>query len=37
MSDKNREVIISIENLFKNFGKHQVIKGVSCQIKKGRR
>ncbi len=29
------DVIISVDNLYKFFGKHQVLKGVSCQIKKG--
>ena len=33
--NKEQNVIISVDNLFKNFGKHQVLKGVSCQIKKG--
>lgn len=30
-----KEVVISVDNLFKNFGKHEVLKGISCQIKKG--
>ncbi len=28
-------VLISVDNLYKNFGDLQVLKGVSCQIKKG--
>ena len=31
----NKDVVISVDNLFKSFGKHEVLKGVSCQIKKG--
>ena len=30
-----KNVVISVDNLYKNFGKHQVLKGVSCQIRKG--
>ena len=36
MKDKmQNDVIISVDNLFKNFGKKKVLNGVSCQIKKG--
>ncbi len=35
MNDKNKNVVISVDNLFKSFGKHEVLKGVSCQINKG--
>ena len=36
MKDKIiNDVIISVDNLYKFFGKHQVLNGVSCQIKKG--
>ena len=35
MNDKIKNVVISVDNLFKSFGKHQVLKGVSCEIKKG--
>ena len=37
MNDKTRknDVIISVDNLYKFFKKHQVLKGVSCEIKKG--
>ena len=30
-----KNVVISVDNLFKSFGKHEVLKGISCQIKKG--
>ena len=36
MKDKAlNDVIISVDNLYKNFGKHEVLKGVSCEIRKG--
>ncbi len=36
MNDKTlNNVVISVDNLYKNFGKHEVLKGVSCQIRKG--
>ena len=36
MKDKIlNDAIISVDNLYKFFGKHEVLKGVSCQIKKG--
>ena len=31
----NNETIIHVDNLYKNFGKLSVLKGVSCEIKKG--
>lgn len=36
MIDKNHDnAIISVDNLYKNFGKLSVLKGISCEIKKG--
>lgn len=35
MINNNTETLISVNNLYKNFGKVQVLKGVSCNIKKG--
>ncbi len=33
--NKEQSVVISVDNLYKSFGKHKVLKGVSCDIKKG--
>ena len=34
-SKKNDQLIISVDTLYKNFGKLEVLKGISCQINKG--
>ena len=37
MNDNNINHIVEIKNIYKNFGALQVLKGVSCQVKKGER
>ena len=37
MNDKNINYTVEIKNVYKNFGALQVLKGVSCQVKKGER
>ena len=34
-SKKNDQLIISVDTLYKNFGKVEVLTGISCEIKKG--
>lgn len=33
--DKSANIIVKVKNIYKNFGKLQVLKGVTCKIKKG--
>ena len=33
--DKYENIIVKVKNIYKNFGKLQVLKGVTCKIKKG--